>query len=798
MSHRQRPHLWNDRPVLVTGASGLLGSWLVARLLEQGARVVVLLRDLVPDALLETSGDRRRATTVLGDVRDGGLVERVLAEYEIDAVFHLAAQTIVEHAARNPVGTFRSNIEGTWEVLDACRRSGRTTRIVVASSDKAYGEQQELPYREEQPLQGSHPYDVSKSCTDLIAQSYAWTYGLPVVVTRCGNLYGGGDLNFNRLIPGSIRDALSGRAPTLRSDGTPLRDYLYVEDAARRLHGARAARARARDPRRGVQLLDRDADDRDRSRRACAARLRASRPRSGRERLRDARDPRAAPLVREGPQHCSAGRRPTDSHPASSAPSRGTPGTSGSSCSHMLRDALREALAAAEEQFAAGDLEKALIALEDVRRAASPGSRVWAEAMADIAVVLHAGGEPYDAYVHARRALEAVPELEEARETAMICAASLGLAGSTEARGDRTLIVVDNFFPSRGGTEVLAQDLALSMTALGHPVEILCRSHPGRKRAGNDLQVHEFEPSFAEQALAALLRERRFGAVIGISVPMGFPVVGVLRFPTLAAGVRSLVVPCVNEEVDATVRASSDLMSRYARLLHRVDAVGFSSRDGWDRRLLDDLGVAGVYLPNAVPTVEPTGDIRAALGVARDTRIILHVANFWPQKNHLAFLEHMRAAPGDWRLVCLGGPSADHPLLRHAVAAAAACDPRVSLVGDATREEVAGAMRQADVLVLPSIAEATPLVLLEAMSNGLPWIASDTCRSAADLAGGSIVPQGGFANEIERLLTDEAARTTLAEAGRAAYAAGYSWESVAPRYVAALGLPVAAGLAMTG
>jgi CDP-glucose 4,6-dehydratase len=226
------PEPWLDRPVLVTGAAGLLGSWLVARLLQEGARVVVLLRDLVPDALLETSGDRRRAITVIGDVCDGALVERVLAEYEIDAVFHLAAQTIVEHAQRNPVGTFRSNIEGTWEVLDACRRSGRPTRIVVASSDKAYGEQADLPYREDQPLQGRHPYDVSKSCTDLIAQSYAWTYDLPVVVTRCGNLYGGGDLNFNRLIPGSIRDALAGRRPTLRSDGTPLRDYLYVEDAA--------------------------------------------------------------------------------------------------------------------------------------------------------------------------------------------------------------------------------------------------------------------------------------------------------------------------------------------------------------------------------------------------------------------------------------------------------------------------------------------------------------------------------------------------------------------------------------
>jgi CDP-glucose 4,6-dehydratase len=223
---------WNDRPVLVTGASGLLGSWLVATLHERGARVVTLVRDLVPDALFHTGGAAARSTIVLGDICDGALVERVLAEYEIDAVFHLAAQTIVEHAQRNPVGTLRANIEGTWEVLDACRRSGRPTRIVVASSDKAYGDQPVLPYTEDQPLEGRHPYDVSKSCCDLIAQAYANSYDLPVAITRCGNLYGGGDLNFNRLVPGTIRSLLAGERPVLRSDGSPQRDYIYVEDAA--------------------------------------------------------------------------------------------------------------------------------------------------------------------------------------------------------------------------------------------------------------------------------------------------------------------------------------------------------------------------------------------------------------------------------------------------------------------------------------------------------------------------------------------------------------------------------------
>ena len=223
---------WTDRPVLVTGATGLLGSWLCEALTARGAEVVALVRDLVPQSLFHTGAGGRRCTTVFGDLRDGRLIERVLAEYEIDAVFHLGAQTIVEHALRDPANTMRSNVEGTWEVLDACRRSGRPTRIVVASSDKAYGSQPELPYQEHHPLAGRHPYDVSKSCADLIAQSYALTYDLPIVVTRCGNLYGGGDLNYSRLVPGTIRSALQGQRPVLRSDGTLIRDYLYVEDAA--------------------------------------------------------------------------------------------------------------------------------------------------------------------------------------------------------------------------------------------------------------------------------------------------------------------------------------------------------------------------------------------------------------------------------------------------------------------------------------------------------------------------------------------------------------------------------------
>jgi CDP-glucose 4,6-dehydratase len=223
---------WKGRPALVTGATGLVGSWLVKRLSTAGADIVCLVRDWVPQSELVRSGALDRVRTVRGDVSDMPLLERVLGEYEIDTVFHLAAQTIVGVANRNPISTFESNIRGTWALLEACRRSPLVRQIVVASSDKAYGDQEQLPYDERAPLQGRHPYDVSKSCADLIAQSYAHTYGLPVTVTRCGNFFGGGDLNWNRIIPGTIRSVIEGKRPVLRSDGSYVRDYFYVEDGA--------------------------------------------------------------------------------------------------------------------------------------------------------------------------------------------------------------------------------------------------------------------------------------------------------------------------------------------------------------------------------------------------------------------------------------------------------------------------------------------------------------------------------------------------------------------------------------
>jgi CDP-glucose 4,6-dehydratase len=223
---------WDNRPTLVTGATGLLGGWLVKRLLSLGADVVCVVRDSVPQAELIHSGAIDRVKVVRGDVCDRVFLERVLGEYEIDTVMHLAAQTIVGIANRNPISTFETNIAGTWQMLEACRHSPTVKQIVMASSDKAYGDCDTLPYVETTPLQGLHPYDVSKSCADLIAQAYGHTYKLPVAITRCGNFYGGGDLNWNRIIPGTIRSVLRNEAPIIRSDGSFVRDYIYAEDGA--------------------------------------------------------------------------------------------------------------------------------------------------------------------------------------------------------------------------------------------------------------------------------------------------------------------------------------------------------------------------------------------------------------------------------------------------------------------------------------------------------------------------------------------------------------------------------------
>ncbi len=222
---------WRNKNVFVTGCTGFLGSWLTRALVDRGVNVVGLVRDNVPRANFSRLRLNERICTVRGEVEDYFLMERALNEYEIDTVFHLAAQTIVTIANSNPVSTFDTNIRGTWNLLEACRRSPKIKRVIIASSDKAYGEQEILPYTEATPLKGLHPYDVSKSCVDLLASAYYHTYKLPVCVTRCGNFYGGGDLNFNRIVPGTIRSAIYNERPIIRSDGTPVRDYIYILDA---------------------------------------------------------------------------------------------------------------------------------------------------------------------------------------------------------------------------------------------------------------------------------------------------------------------------------------------------------------------------------------------------------------------------------------------------------------------------------------------------------------------------------------------------------------------------------------
>jgi len=225
--------IWSGRRVFITGATGMIGSWLAKELLKQGAYVVALIKDADPQSELYRSGDINRISAVNGGLEDFAVLERAINLYEIDTVFHLGAQTIVGVAHRFPLSTFESNIRGTYNILEVSRvHADMVRRVVVASSDKAYGEHSNLPYIEDMPLNGRHPYEVSKSCADLVAQSYHYTYGLPVAIARCGNVYGGGDLNWSRIVPGAILSFLNKERPIVRSDGMYVRDYIYVKDIA--------------------------------------------------------------------------------------------------------------------------------------------------------------------------------------------------------------------------------------------------------------------------------------------------------------------------------------------------------------------------------------------------------------------------------------------------------------------------------------------------------------------------------------------------------------------------------------
>jgi CDP-glucose 4,6-dehydratase len=224
-------NFWNNKRVLITGASGLVGSWLTKALIEKKAYVIILLRDYDPQSELIRSQVIAQTHVVNGALEDFFSIERAINEHEVDTVIHLGAQTIVGTALRHPLPTFEANIRGTYNLLEACRiHKNLVKRILVASSDKAYGSSDTLPYTEEMPLNGKHPYDVSKSCTDLLASSYAHTYGLPITIARCGNIYGGGDLNWSRIIPGTIKSLFCGHPPEIRSNGLFTRDYIYIQD----------------------------------------------------------------------------------------------------------------------------------------------------------------------------------------------------------------------------------------------------------------------------------------------------------------------------------------------------------------------------------------------------------------------------------------------------------------------------------------------------------------------------------------------------------------------------------------
>lgn len=224
---------WKNRHAFVTGASGFVGAHVTRLLVEQGANVVCLQRDAVRESALDLFDLRRRVTVVNGQLEDQSLLERILNEYETEAVFHLAAQAIVGVANRSPISTFETNIRGTYLLLEACRRTPTIRRVVVASSDKAYGSHADLPYTEEHDLRGLFPYDASKACTDIIARSFAHSYDLPVAVSRFANIYGPGDLNLSRIVPGTFLSLLQGESPLIRSDGTPVREFVYVDDVAK-------------------------------------------------------------------------------------------------------------------------------------------------------------------------------------------------------------------------------------------------------------------------------------------------------------------------------------------------------------------------------------------------------------------------------------------------------------------------------------------------------------------------------------------------------------------------------------
>jgi len=357
--------------------------------------------------------------------------------------------------------------------------------------------------------------------------------------------------------------------------------------------------------------------------------------------------------------------------------------------------------------------------------------------------------------------------------------------GPPAAAGGRVLIVVDWFHPSVGGSERLAEMAGVALQAQGLDVEVATR--PLAERTAGEhrgMTVHEIDGD-PLASLAALVERGSYDGVLVFAAPTTWPVLATLQLPSPRP--RLVVVPCINAENSAQLRANPAFLQRYRDLLAGADTVGYSSYGGEDARLCQDLGLSGVYVPNAVERVAPAGEFDRPTG----SPLLLVVGNVWPEKNHAGLLQALRDHPGDWRLVHFGAASPSAPQLAGELARLAADDPRVTLGGPASPAVIAAAMGAADVLLLPSLAEATPLVLLEAMSHGLPWIATPTCGAAHDHAGGLILPLRGFGAGIDFLLDDPDAARALGEAGAAHWSAAYTWDVMGPRYARLLlGEPV--------
>jgi glycosyltransferase involved in cell wall biosynthesis len=426
------------------------------------------------------------------------------------------------------------------------------------------------------------------------------------------------------------------------------------------------------------------------------------------------------------------------------------------------------ALALAEERIGVGDLAGGRQLAETVLSAVSRAD-LRAEAVNDLGVVAFLQGDRATARGHFRAAVEADPTHAVAHE-------NLAHVGATR----RVVLCVEYFHPSVGGSERLADDVGRLLGDAGWEVEIATRALPERvEDVHHGMVVHGLDGDHGAQ-LDALLAARSPDAVLAFAGPTSWPILGALR--QAERGSRVVVVPCVNEDGYRAVQADPRLRAWLAEALRRSSAVGFSSCAGWDARLYRELDVDAVYLPNGSHRVDPEGSLRER----HDRPMLLCVGNFWPEKDHAGLLRTLREIPGAWELVLIGGPSSAVPAVGEEIQRLAALDERVTLFGPAEPPVVAAAMAEADLLLLPSLAEATPLVLVEAMSHGLPWIATPTCGPAHDHAGGLIRAVAEFPQAIAQLLDDPAARTALGAAGRAHWEAAYSWDVVGPRYVALL------------